>query len=198
MKIRPLLFSAFLAVFSAGIFAQNNLMPNRMAFKLDAGGGALSASAVPAKFVGPAAAVHSSGNAAAVLELEKDAFQLLNVERAQKGLPALKWSEDVAKVARLHSLNMASYSFFSHKGVDGLMVDARADKLGLGAWSAIGENIAYMRGFQNPVEAAVEKWMLSTSHRQNLLNTQWLESAVGVAATGDGTYYFTQVFLTRK
>lgn len=168
-----------------------------MALRLDAGGGSLSAAAAPAGITGAAASADMS-SAAAVLELEKDAFQLLNVLRAEKGLHALKWNNDIAKVARLHSQNMASYKFFSHKGVDGLMVDARADKLGLSSWRAIGENIAYMRGFQNPVETAVEKWMLSTSHRQNVLNTQWIESAVGVAITGDGTYYFTQVFLTRK
>ena len=78
------------------------------------------------------------------------------------------------------------------------MVDDRADKLGLGEWRAIGENIAFLKGFQNPVESAVEKWMQSTSHRQNLLNAQWSDSAVGVAITADGRYYFTQVFLLRK
>lgn len=93
---------------------------------------------------------------------------------------------------------MAEQGFFSHKGSDGTMVDDRADMLGLGRWQAIGENIAFLKGFDNPGEVAVEKWMQSTSHRRNVLASNWRESAVGVAVTGDGTYYFTQVFLLRR
>ena len=78
------------------------------------------------------------------------------------------------------------------------MVDDRADKLGLGEWRAIGENIAFMKGYKNPAAVAVEKWLLSASHRTNLLNPQWSDSAVGVSMTEDGKCYFTQVFLLRK
>jgi uncharacterized protein YkwD len=62
----------------------------------------------------------------------------------------------------------------------------------------IGENIAYMRGYDDPATLAIEKWMESTAHRKNLLGSNWKESAVGVAITADGTYYMTQVFLLRK
>jgi uncharacterized protein YkwD len=55
-----------------------------------------------------------------------------------------------------------------------------------------------MRGFDDPAGLAVEKWMESAAHRKNLLTPNWKESAVGVAITEDGTYYFTQVFLVRK
>jgi len=78
------------------------------------------------------------------------------------------------------------------------MVDDRADRLGLGAWRSIGENIAYMRGFEDPAGLAVAKWLESTAHRKNLLGENWKESAVGVAVTSDGTYYMTEVFLLRK
>ena len=109
-----------------------------------------------------------------------------------------QWNDDVATLARLHSHNMADGRFFSHRGSDGSMVDDRADRLGLGAWRLIGENIAYMRGYEDPAALAVEKWMESTAHRKNLLGPNWKESAVGVAITEDGTYYMTQVFLLRK
>lgn len=130
--------------------------------------------------------------------LERQAFDLINQKRAMLSLPALEWSDDVAKIARLHSQNMANYKFFSHTGMDGLLVNDRADDLGIRRWQAIGENIAYNRGYENPVEFAVELWMKSPGHRENLLNSRWKESAVGVAVTEDGTYYFTEVFLTRK
>ena len=139
-----------------------------------------------------------AANTLPVFDLEKKAFSLLNEKRAEQGLAPLEWDDDVAKVARFHSQNMANYRFFSHKGIDGSMVSDRADSFGLKKWRLIGENIAYLRGYRNPVEFAVECWMKSASHKQNLLNSDWKESAVGVAVTEDGTYYFTQVFLLRK
>ncbi len=127
-------------------------------------------------------------------QLEQTAFQLLNEKRVNIGLSPLAWSENMAKVARLHSNNMATFKFFSHQGLDGLQVDGRAESLGFKRWQGIGENIAYNRGFANPVEFAVERWMLSDSHRENLLDKRWKESAVGIAIAKDGTYYFTEVF----
>ena len=115
-----------------------------------------------------------------------------------QGLPQLTWSDEVAKVARAHSQNMAGYKFFSHQGLDGLMVNGRADQAGLNKWRSIGENIAFMRGYEHPAEFAVECWMESVSHRNNLLRADWKESAIGVAQASDGSYYFTQVFLIRR
>ncbi len=187
MNFRPFLLLAFIAAASAGVFAQIN--PNHLSLRTDVSS-VRSSSAI--------LATTETTAVAALMEIEQDAFQLINVERAIAGLPALKWNEKLAKVARLHSDNMADYNFFSHKGADGLMVDDRADKLGLGEWRAIGENIAFMQGYKNPAAVAVEKWLLSASHRTNLLNPQWSDSAVGVSMTEDGKVYFTQVFLLRK
>lgn len=140
----------------------------------------------------------SDPEAGSARALEREVFELINDERLKNGLRELEWSESIAAVARLHSQNMAREKFFSHRGSDGSMVDDRADRLGLGTWSAIGENIAYMRGYDNPAQLAVEKWLGSTGHRKNLLAPTWKESAVGVAITSDGTYYITEVFLLRK
>jgi uncharacterized protein YkwD len=131
------------------------------------------------------------------LEFERRILDLINQKRAEKGLEPLRWSEDAAKIARLHSQNMAIHKFFSHVGQDGLSVDERADALGVSKWRAIGENIAYNRGYQNPIESACEGWMKSSAHRENLLSARWKETGVGVAVAADGTYYFTQVFLVR-
>ena len=131
-------------------------------------------------------------------DLEREIFARLNATRKSNGLDDLDWDEQVAAVARVHSQNMAEKKFFSHRGTDGSMVDDRADRVGLGTWLTIGENIAYLRGFEDPAGLAIEKWMDSTAHRNNLLGKNWHESGVGVAMTADGTYYITQVFLHRK
>ncbi len=142
--------------------------------------------------------IFESPNANQLLEFEKITFALINQKRVKSGLQPLIWSDEVAKIARLHSENMAKYDFFGHRGVDGKMVNDRADSLGLTKWTAMGENIAFNRGYQKPLECAVEKWMESVGHRENLLDSRWKESAIGIAVTNDGTFYFTQVFLKRK
>jgi uncharacterized protein YkwD len=126
--------------------------------------------------------------------LEKTALQLINEQRAQQGLSALVWNDKLARVARLHSENMAHYKFFNHRGLDGLMVNERADNLGI-EWQAIGENIAYNRGYDDPVGFTVKRWMDSPSHKENILDKRWKETGIGVIVTPDGTYYLTQVFL---
>jgi uncharacterized protein YkwD len=78
------------------------------------------------------------------------------------------------------------------------MVNDRADSFGISKWRAVGENIAYNRGYANPIEFAVDRWMHSPGHRENILNARWKESGIGIAITQDGAYYFTQVFLQRK
>lgn len=132
-------------------------------------------------------------------ELERQAFELLNQKRTENGLQPVSWNENIAKVARAHSQNMANNNFFSHQGLDGSMVDDRADTAGVKNWKRIGENIAYNRGYENPVEFAVLRWMESQSHRENLLSSKWNESGVGIAVAADGkTFYFTQVFMLKK
>lgn len=130
-------------------------------------------------------------------ETEARTFELMNAQRLAMGLKSLRWDETLAAVARMHSQNMASSKFFSHKGLAGEFVDDRAAKFGIFNWLAIGENIAFMKGYSDPATMAVDKWMQSESHKKNILNDQWRESAIGVAVADDGAIYFTQVFITR-
>ena len=145
--------------------------------------------------------VKSSGVEASVIvntvSLERTAFDLLNQKRVENGLQPLAWNEQLATVARLHSQNMAQFNFFSHRGLDNKMVSDRADDVGMNKWRAIGENIAFNRGYQDPIGKAVQLWLESPSHRRNLLDNNWKETAVGIAVTADGEYYLTQVFLKK-
>jgi uncharacterized protein YkwD len=133
-----------------------------------------------------------------VPSLERQAFVLVNKKREESGLKDLDWNDQLEAVARLHSDNMAAYQFFSHKGLDNKYVSDRADAAHVGTWRAIGENIAFMRGYSDPVSMAVDLWLESPSHRHNMMDPNWNESAIGVGVSQDGSVYFTQVFLTRK
>jgi uncharacterized protein YkwD len=132
-----------------------------------------------------------------IFDLEHRVFVLVNQRRIEAGLPALIWSNDAAKMARIHSENMANFRFFSHTDMNGKKVNERANAIGLKSWHQIGENIAFNRGFKSPLESAVQSWMNSAGHRENILKTDWEDSGIGVAVTAEGTYYFTQVFLKK-
>jgi uncharacterized protein YkwD len=73
----------------------------------------------------------------------------------------------------------------------------RAEVLGLHGWKALGENIAYNQGFSDPTAFAVERWMVSEKHRENILNNEFTHAAVGMARASDGTFYFTQDYMKR-
>lgn len=174
---------SFILIFAANVFAQNNSYSERTAVLTRPRTSETET---------------SSKKTVNLYELEKIVFNLVNERRVASGLPELIWSEDVAKVARLHSQNMADSKVFGHRGLDGLTVDARASSLGVKNWQAIGENIAANRGFANPTASAVESWMNSPGHRAGILNNSWKETGIGVACDNDGKYYFTQVFVLRR
>ena len=132
----------------------------------------------------------------AVAATERRAFELMNAERQAAGLPFLEWSNEAARLASAHAQSMASGRFFSHRGQDGETVDGRASQMGI-KWRAIGENIATMRGHQDPAAMAVETWMQSAGHKRNILNGIYNQSAIAAAVAEDGTIYFTQVFLSK-
>lgn len=179
------------AAFAAGTFAQSNQTSSPVAQKLQ------EADSIEELFRPRLAAVKSSV-VVNIAEVERIAFALINEKRVAAGQEPLVWNDKLEQTAREHSQNMAEYQFFSHKGLDNKLVSDRADDNGVGSWRAIGENIAFNRGFSDPTTKTVELWLESPSHRRNMLSPDWKESAIGVAVADDGSYYFTQVFLVRK
>jgi uncharacterized protein YkwD len=128
---------------------------------------------------------------------ERRAFDLINAQRRAKGQAALVWDGELTRMARYHSSNMAQQNFFNHVDRDGLNLTGRADVIGIQGWRALGENIAYNQGYTDPVAFAVERWMISDKHRENILNRQFTHAGLGIARSSDGRVFFTQVFMTR-
>lgn len=100
-------------------------------------------------------------------------------------------------MARTHSEMMVRLGFFSHDTPGGLHLRERAHLAGIAHFRVLGENIAYNQGFDDPGGFAVERWMLSSGHRANILNDQFQQSAIGVFVSPDGTVFFTQEFVAR-
>ena len=195
--IKKLSLLLFLLTFSQTAFAQNAENPPK-AYLVSSGDTRPALSRPRIVEVAAADNKKAVGNCKKDFPLERQVFDLINQQRGKIGLANLEWNDDVAEIAREHSENMANFNFFSHTDLQGLMVNDRADAIGIRKWRAIGENIAYNRGYENPAASAVERWMQSPAHRENLLNNRWRESGIGIAVTADGTYYFTEVFLLRK
>jgi uncharacterized protein YkwD len=128
---------------------------------------------------------------------ERRAFDLINAERRSRGLKALVWDGALTRMARYQSDNMARDGILNHVDQDGLDLTGRAELLGLHDWKTLGENIAYNQGYPDPTAFAVERWMVSSKHRENILNAEFTHAGLGIARAADGRIFFTQVFMKR-
>ncbi len=202
MSKKLFLILCLLAATAGVLSAQSNNFPNQTAVKLAVGNESSDPFGLLDEDDEDDDKKKASGVKASVIvnmaAAEQSAFYIINQKRLERGLSPLMWSDELAAVARLHSQNMAEFKFFSHRGLDNKLVSDRADDLEIGKWRSIGENIAFNRGFGDPVGKAVELWLDSPTHRRNMMDPTWKESAVGVAKAADGSVYFTQVFLVRK
>jgi len=150
--------------------------------------------------------------------LESRAFNGVNGKRVRAGLSALEWNSDLAYVARLYSQDMASRKFFGHESPEGEYHDNRLHEKGIYYYNTSAENLAQInyvsfytyiektgriinktyKSLEEVVEHAVEGWMNSTGHRENILYPGFDESGMGVAYDAHNeTFYFTQLFITR-
>lgn len=136
-------------------------------------------------------------SATAAPSLEQRVFALINQRRRAQGLSPLAWDEELSRAARMHSQNMATQGFFDHMGRDGRGPADRARSQGARGWQAFGENIAYNLGYEDPAAFAVERWMVSQKHRDNILSANYTHSGLGVVRGADGRVFFTQVFVGR-
>lgn len=123
--------------------------------------------------------------------LEQAAFDQINAYRQSKGLSTLTWNEEIAKVARQHSIDMANGSVaFGHGGFSdrAALLQQKMSLRGL------AENVAY-NDYPDPATTSVTGWIASEGHRLNIENNGYSLSGMGVAQSSDGAYYFTQLFL---
>ena len=129
--------------------------------------------------------------------IERRAFEQTNLVRIERGLPPLVWDAELCRMARAHSEHMAKSGLFSHEAPEGLQLKERAHASGILHFRVIAENIAYNKGYDDPGGFAVERWMISSGHRANILYVGFQSSAIGSYVSADGSTYLTQVFIAR-
>lgn len=122
-------------------------------------------------------------------------LELTNAERARVGLAPLTLNSSLATAAQTHSQNMASQDFFSHTGLDGSSPTDRARIAGYSGGASENIGVGY-----TSAEAAVNGWMNSPGHRENILNPDYRSIGIGYYFlendTGSVNYnhYWTQTF----
>ena len=120
--------------------------------------------------------------------IARDLFNRANAERKARGLAQLAWSDDLAKLASDWSGQMARTGRFVHRDLD----EAHSQP-GIGQYSALGENIAWVRGYEDDGYELHLGWMRSDGHRRNLLQPGFDTVGIGVVCSG-GKAWATQNF----
>jgi len=122
---------------------------------------------------------------------EQQVFELVNKERAARGLPLLKYNYELARMARIKSQDMIDNRYFSHQSPTYGSPFEMMEDFGF-RFSAGGENIAYG---QRTAAEVMNTWMNSAGHKANILSEAYTTIGVGVAKTAGGTLYWTQEFM---
>lgn len=129
-----------------------------------------------------------------LLTLEQEIFNAVNVQRQAYDMSLYTFAEDLAIVARTHAQDMAARGYFSHVTPKGMTVRDRVEEHGLVAnW--VGENIQRnTRPASEAAQYAVDWFMNSRPHRNNILHPHFDRVGVGVAEGPAGWYTFVLVF----
>ncbi|WP_060207158.1 S-layer homology domain-containing protein [Sporosarcina koreensis] len=120
-------------------------------------------------------------------------INLVNNERQQQNLAALKQDKALSAIAQAKAEDMAQKNYFAHNsptyGSVGNMLDHfKYD------WTAYGENIA--KGYTT-AKTVVQGWMDSPGHRANILQSRFTNIGIGYATDQNGTTYWVHIFATK-
>lgn len=121
---------------------------------------------------------------------EKEVFDLINKQRTNNGLQALKVDEEVQKVARIKAEDMVQNNYFAHESPTyGSPFDMlKSFKI---SYRTAGENIAA----NSSNSGAVNAWMNSSGHKANILNSNFTYTGIGVVSSSKYGKIFVQQFI---
>ena len=132
-------------------------------------------------------------DAISLREMEQAIFNRINNYRVSKGLRPMMWNADIAQQAREHSRNMAKKIVpFGHQGFDqrAKAIDRSVNSRGT------GENVAWVMSRRDPAGQAVDAWIKSPHHLDNIVG-DFSMTGIGIGLSSHGEYYFTQEFVRK-
>jgi uncharacterized protein YkwD len=127
----------------------------------------------------------------------EEALQRINAARAagrrcgarsMPPAPPLRWDLQLYSAASGHSMDMARRNYFQHASPEGVQVSTRVSASRY-KWKSVGENLA---GGDRTIAEAVEGWLNSPDHCENLMDSKYVDVAVACVAqpgTEWGTYW---------
>ena len=141
----------------------------------------------------------SSGNTSSSTETsnmnsdEKEVFDLINKQRTNNGLAALKNDSEVQRVARIKAQDMVDNNYFSHTSPTyGSPFDMlKSFKI---SYKTVGENIAG----NSSNSSAVTAWMNSSGHKANILNSNFNYTGIGVVSSPKYGKMYVQLFMVNN
>ena len=121
---------------------------------------------------------------------EKEVFDLINNQRTQNGLSALKLDTETLRVARIKAQDMVDNNYFSHNSPTYGSPFQMLNSFKI-SYKTAGENIAG----NSSNSSAVTAWMNSSGHRANILNSSFNYTGIGVVKSSKYGKVYVQMFL---
>ena len=121
---------------------------------------------------------------------EKEVFDLINKQRINNGLQALKEDGEVQKVARIKAQDMVSNNYFAHESPTYGTPFQMLKKFNI-SYKTAGENIAA----NSSNSSAVTAWMNSSGHKANILNSNYNYTGIGVVSSNRYGKIYVQMFI---
>ena len=132
----------------------------------------------------------SNTTSATMTSDEQEVFNLINQQRINNGLAALKMDAEVQRVAKIKAQDMATNNYFSHNSPTyGSPFDMlNSFKI---SYKSAGENIAG----NSSNSSAVNAWMNSSGHKANILNSSYNYTGIGVVKSSIYGKIYVQMFI---
>ena len=121
---------------------------------------------------------------------ELETFNLVNQQRTNNGLSALKIDNEVQRVARIKAQDLIDNNYFDHNSPTYGTPFQMLKSFGI-TYKSAGENIAG----NSSNSAAVTAWMNSSGHRANILNSSYNYTGLAVVSSPKYGKIYVQMFI---
>ena len=123
---------------------------------------------------------------------EQEVFDLVNKQRTDNGLKALKVDSNLQKVAKEKANDMVKNNYFAHNSPTYGSPFDMMKKFGI-SYKSAGENLAG----NSTGKRAVDAWINSEGHRANILNSSFNYTGVAVVESSKYGRIYVQMFIGR-
>ena len=121
---------------------------------------------------------------------EKELLSLINTQRKAYGLPELSFDSELQRVAKAKAQDLVANNYFSHTSPTYGSPFDMMKSFGI-TYKTAGENIAG----NSSLSGAVDAWMNSTGHRENILNNAYNYTGIGIVDSPKYGKIMVQMFI---